>query len=190
MSILRNLINHLFRVVKSNKFSFSVGDRSVVDYFRIRGERGNLRIGSDCIIHSVFAFDREGAHISIGDRCYIGKSLLVSGENIEIRDDVTISWGVTIVDHDSHSTLWSERQQDILNWGQGIKSWTGITRRKVLIDSRAWIGFNVIILKGVTVGADAVVGAGSVVTHDVPANSIVAGNPARVLRTDINAGVS
>ena len=46
----------------------------------------------------------------------------------------------------------------------------------------AWIGFNSIILKGVTVGRGAVVGAGSVVTNDVPDHTVVAGNPARVIK--------
>ena len=53
----------------------------------------------------------------------------------------------------------------------------------VRIGDKAWIGFNAIILKGVTVGEGAIVAAGAVVTKDVPPYTIVAGNPARVIRT-------
>lgn len=52
----------------------------------------------------------------------------------------------------------------------------------VKISDKVWIGFNSIILKGVTIGEGAVVGAGSVVTKDVPAWTVVAGNPARIIR--------
>lgn len=55
--------------------------------------------------------------------------------------------------------------------------------RPVTINNNAWIGANATILPGVTVGENAVIGAGSVVTKDVPANTVVAGNPARVIRT-------
>ena len=52
----------------------------------------------------------------------------------------------------------------------------------VRINDRAWLGFNSIILKGVTIGEGAIIGAGSVVTKDVPAYTIVAGNPARIIQ--------
>jgi acetyltransferase-like isoleucine patch superfamily enzyme len=54
--------------------------------------------------------------------------------------------------------------------------------KPVKINDRVWIGFNSIILKGVTIGEGGIVGAGSVVTKDVPPYTIVAGNPARVIR--------
>ncbi|MBK8021791.1 MAG: hypothetical protein IPK19_10285 [Chloroflexi bacterium] len=52
----------------------------------------------------------------------------------------------------------------------------------IRICDKAWIGFNAVILKGVTIGEGAIVGAGSVVTKDVPAWTVVAGNPARIIR--------
>jgi galactoside O-acetyltransferase len=57
-----------------------------------------------------------------------------------------------------------------------------VIRKPVKIEDKVWIGFNSIILKGVTVGEGAIVGAGSVVTKDVPPYTIVAGNPARIIR--------
>ena len=65
---------------------------------------------------------------------------------------------------------------------RGHKEWAGVKIAPVRIANRAWLGFNVAVLPGVTVGEGAVVGACSVVTRDVPAWTIAAGNPARVLR--------
>lgn len=126
-------------------------------------------------------FDRENASISIGKRVFITGSIIAS-QNIEIGDDVLISWGTTIVDHNSHSIYFSHREKDAVDWLVGKKDWTHVKIAPVKISSKVWIGFNSIILKGVTIGEGAVVGAGSVVTKDVPAWTIVAGNPARVIR--------
>jgi galactoside O-acetyltransferase len=120
--------------------------------------------------------------VSIGDRCFIGASVLVCHTNITLGDDVVISWGVTIVDHDSHSLNWDERKNDILDWAQGRKDWSHVAIAPVHIERRAWIGFGVSIMKGVRIGEGAVIGAGSVVTRDVPAYCVAAGNPARVVR--------
>ena len=62
------------------------------------------------------------------------------------------------------------------------KDWSNVKEDKVTIKDKAWIGFNSIILKGVTIGEGSIVGAGSVVTKDIPDWSIVGGNPAKVIR--------
>ena len=84
---------------------------------------------------------------------------------IEIGDDVTMSIRVTMLAHDAST-----------------KKLTGYTRLgKIKIGNHVFIGANATILPGVTVGDYAVIGAGSVVTHDVPAGTVVAGVPARVI---------
>lgn len=67
------------------------------------------------------------------------------------------------------------------DWQEG-KSVCVTIARPVIIEDKAWIGGGAIILPGVTIGKGAVVGAGSVVTHHIPANCVAVGNPCRVIR--------
>jgi acetyltransferase-like isoleucine patch superfamily enzyme len=142
----------------------------------------SLSIGERSIIEASLLYDREGATISIGARTFIGGSMLVSAEQIQFGDDVLMAWGGTIVDHDSHSLDWKQRREDVAAWYEGRKDWTHVDRAPVRICDKAWIGFNVSILKGVTVGEGAVVAACSVVTHDVEPYTLVGGNPSRLIR--------
>jgi galactoside O-acetyltransferase len=163
--------------------ALSIGKRSKVRFDRINPmPQCRLTIGKDCIIGTRVSFDREGAAFTCGDRCYIGASHLVLAQAITLGDDVVISWGVTIVDHNSHAIEWNKRANDVLDWARGTKNWTDVKVAPVRIENRAWIGFNAIILKGITIGEGAIVGAGAVVTKDVPPYTVVAGNPARVVR--------
>ncbi|TIP22985.1 MAG: acyltransferase [Mesorhizobium sp.] len=158
--------------------SAGAGTKMSIQSFRT-ARRGDHSISDECVLHCAFSFDRSDAKIIVGQRSYIGKSHLVAAERIEIGDDVIISWGTTIVDHNSHATGWQNRKADVADWHQGKKDWSNITIAPVKIEDNVFIGFNVIILKGVTIGKGAVVGAGSVVTKDVAPFTMVGGNPAR-----------
>jgi acetyltransferase-like isoleucine patch superfamily enzyme len=121
--------------------------------------------------------------VTIGSNSFLGDSLLVCAERIDIGDDVLISWGGTVVDHDSHSLDFERRRFDVERTLKGEeKDWSCVKVRPVRICNRVWIGFNVAILRGVTIGEGAVVGACSVVTKDVAPYTVVAGNPARFVR--------
>ena len=103
-----------------------------------------------------------------------------------------MAWGIYIYDHNSHSIYWEERKNDnqqcyddYLNYnGNNVanKNWSCIANAPVVIESKVWIGFEVTILKGVTVGEGAVIGAKSVVTNSVEPWTVVAGNPAVVVK--------
>lgn len=154
-----------------------------VEYYKIRPKPGcGLKIGRSSMVGGALIFDREGASIQIGERTFIGAASLISSEQITVGDDVLISWGCTVVDHNSHALSWRDRSNDVTDWMDAKKDWMHVECKAVAIRSKAWIGFNVIILKGVTIGEGAIVGAGSVVTKDVPPYTIVGGNPARVIR--------
>jgi acetyltransferase-like isoleucine patch superfamily enzyme len=160
-----------------------VSTEARVGWRRIRIKDGCiLSIGKGSIVEAAVAFERPGSHVSIGTRTFVGASLIACAERIEIGDDVLISWGCTIVDHDSHSLAWKHRSRDVEEWFHGRKDWRHVEKAAVRIGDKAWIGMNAILLKGVQVGEGAVVGAGSVVTKDVAPYTIVAGNPARPVR--------
>lgn len=160
-----------------------VGRRTTLAWRRLRQIAGNrMSIGEDSIIQANISFEDQGGEIRIGSRTFVGRSDLICYRSLVIGDDVIMSWGITITDHDSHSVEWAHRRNDVLDWGKGRKNWEHIAHAPVIISDKAWIGFNVSILKGVTIGEGAVIGACSVVTRDVPPYTVVVGNPARSVR--------
>lgn len=150
-----------------------------------------LQIGKDCVINGQFIFESSEGSIKIGHHCHIGQSKLISRSMIEIGNNVTIAWDCTIYDHDSHSLNYMDRRQDIdleledIRNGRSMtsnKDWSTVNSKPIHVEDDVWIGMNCIILKGVTIGRGAIVGAGSVVTKDVQPWTVVAGNPARIVK--------
>ena len=150
-----------------------------------------LSIGDNSFVDGQYIFEKESGFVKIGSNCHIGNSTFISINGIEIEDDVTIAWGCTFYDHNSHSIYWKERAFDtykeISNLKKGKnpiadKDWSVVSTKPIKICSKAWIGMNCLILKGVTIGEHSIVGAGSVVTKDVPPFSVVGGNPAAIIK--------
>jgi len=176
------LILELIAKYKVNDSVF-VGDGSVICCRKISLKNEcRVYVGQNSLIEGRICFDKEFGEIVIGNRTFIGNSTLVCAEKITIGDDVLMAWGCTVVDHNSHSLVWDERSSDVLHWIDGKKDWTHVKCAQVTIENKVWIGFNVILLKGVRIGEGAVVAAGSVVSRDVPPYTVVAGNPAKVVR--------
>lgn len=155
-------------------------------------KRKYLTIGERSIVSGSFIFESKAGNIAIGDDCFIGGSTFISHSSIRIGNHVTMAWGSTIYDHDSHSLDYKDRRKDIEDEYDDIingrnfidhKDWKNVKTAPITIEDDAWVGMNCIILKGVTIGQGAVVGGGSVVTRDVPAWSVVAGNPARLVKS-------
>jgi acetyltransferase-like isoleucine patch superfamily enzyme len=185
--LIQKLINGLSEFRARRKLSGCNGlvahASARIAFRRIRFRSGcNIQIGEGSIVEGQLVCERDGARIVIGRNSFIGDSLIASADRIEVGDDVLISWGCNIVDHNSHSLKWTERKQDVKDWYQGKKDWAGVSVRPVKIGNKAWLGLNVTILKGVEIGEGAVVGAGSVVIKSVPPWTIVAGNPATMVR--------
>lgn len=164
--------------------------------FDFRVEKQNRRyitVGEKCLINAAFVFESAEGEITIGNNVYLGGVNLICRSKIIIEDDVLMAWGINVYDHNSHSINWNERKGDtqrcyddfFKHQGNSLvnKNWDHVTAKPITIKSKAWIGFNVIILKGVTIGEGAVIGAGSVVTTDIPAWSVAGGNPAKVIKT-------
>lgn len=159
----------------------------------------SLNIDEFCLIEGKIICDKEDSSIKIGKNTFIGgNSYIIAYNNIEIGANTLISWGCTIIDSNSHSIYYEERKNDIMiayenskipTYGEKRrqcftipKNWSKVQSAPIKICDKVWIGFNTIILKGVTIGEGAVVAAGSVVTKDVEPYTIVGGNPAKIIK--------
>ncbi len=150
-----------------------------------------LTIGNDTILSCKAIFETPQGEIKIGNNVFVGLSNLICRSKIEIEDYAFIAWGCWIYDHDSHSIDYRERENDIkqqlADFRSGHyfienKNWDVVNTKPIKICANSWIGMNCIILKGVTIGEGAIVGAGSVVTRDVAPWTIVGGNPAKFIK--------
>lgn len=181
INILLRLLEHICKIKLSK--NVIIKQNSSVSYRKISIKNNcSMAIGENSMVQSGIYFEKENAHIIIGDRTFIGASNIICSDRVNIGNDILIAWGCTIVDHNSHSIIWEERKSDVINWINGKKDWTNVLTSPITIKDKAWIGFNSIILKGVTIGEGAIVGAGSVITKDVPPYTVVAGNPAKVIK--------
>ena len=155
---------------------------------RIRNERGQaarIQVGERSVIEGeLFVFAKAGS-ISIGDYCFIGReSRIWSANSLKIGNRVLISHNVNIHDTNSHPLSAVSRHDEfkgMVDQTQSMEKFD-IPTGAVTIEDDVWIGFNAIVLKGVTIGRGAVVAAGSLVTKDVPPYTLVGGNPARIIR--------
>jgi acetyltransferase-like isoleucine patch superfamily enzyme len=129
--------------------------------------RGGTVVTENCQFYSGVRLEvGEGATLRIGNGSYLNRNtLVVANARVEIGRDCKISWDVVIMDSDGDHPIPSHPNPD----------------RPVVIGDRVWIGCRSIVLKGVRIGDDAIIAAGSVVTKDVPAGAVVGGVPARVL---------
>lgn len=137
-------------------------------------------IGENVSIGAPFYCD-HGKSIFIGDHVVIGLNCtFVDNEEIHIGSRVMIAPNVQIYTA-SHPTLPQERLID--NWEKNSPTFFRTFARPVNIEDNVWIGGGAVILPGVTIGKNAVIGAGSVVTKSIPENCIAVGNPCKVIKS-------
>jgi acetyltransferase-like isoleucine patch superfamily enzyme len=144
---------------------------------RLRCEQagGTIELGGGVVLWpnvklSAYSTGSSLARLRIGDDTHVGdRTEIHCGHEVSIGAGCAISWDVVILDRDYHALDADDEQ-----------------RRPVRIGDHVWIGCRAIVLKGVTIGPGAVVAAGAVVTEDVPARALVAGNPARVVREAVS----
>lgn len=143
---------------------------------RVKGSR--IQIGKGCRFMSktvgnliginhrcILATSSKDAQLIIGDNCTFSGVSIWCFDSIKLGNNVRVGANVTIMDGDAH-------QNDPR---------AGVNK-PILIEDNVWIGTSVMILKGVHIGENSLIGAGSVITSDVPANSVAAGNPCRIIK--------
>lgn len=172
LDILMGMVRRL--IICPNRLAFDLGIVQPKASFRVNN--GTIRLGRFAEFHRgsilwVGGFD-EHATFSMGRRSSIGFNSVVSVKHqITIGDECAISWNCTIIDNDMH------RIQEL---PENVK--VNTKKNKVVIGNHVWVGAGVMILQGVTIGDNSVIAAGSIVTRDIPPNTLAAGAPAKPVR--------
>ena len=144
---------------------------------------GRIQIGDHCRIYGALQSQGDGK-IIIGDHtCIYERSVIGSVNSVRIGSCVMISNHVHIFDNNNHPTPPTVRHEMCMGGFEGEPwRWTHSESKPIVLEDDVWIGEYAAIMKGVTIGKGSVVAAHAVVTKDVPPCTIVAGNPARVVK--------
>lgn len=136
------------------------------------GEKGELRFGRFVWIGDGTKIRCHEGTVEIGEKTVIGQECTISAyQRVRIGAQCVVADRAMFIDFD-HGVVEVERPIRL----------QGIYKRDVLVGSNVWIGYGACILRGVSVGDNSIVGTNAVVTKDVPANAVVGGVPARVIR--------
>lgn len=160
-----------------NKIYLTIGENASVcigyGFAVSSGDNQNpLCANSRCSIHVA-----NNAKLIIGNMSGISGGCIWATESIRIGNHVNIGANCIIIDGDIHNTDWSLRHID-----RTSEKPVPYNHKPIVIEDDVWLGANTIVLKGVTLGARSIIAAGSVVTKDIPADCVAAGNPCRVLK--------
>ena len=115
----------------------------------------------------------KGASLKIGNNVGMSSTRMWVHDSVTIGDNVKVGACVLITDTDAHPLDYLDRRTS----NDGTKS------APIVIEDDVWVGAHSIILKGVTIGARSIIGAGSVVTKNIPADCVAAGNPCKMIKT-------
>lgn len=149
----------------------------------LSGKREMIKVGNNSMLMGSLTISQNGS-IEIGNNFYLGQNSVIGSEkNIKIGNCVIISNDVRIYDNNNHPTSPKAREQMSLNgFSNDNWAWHHAASAPIIIEDNVWIGQFSSILKGVKIGKGSIVATRAVVTKDVPPYTIVAGNPAKVVK--------
>lgn len=180
------LYNKLKKKVTLLGTHYRVGLHAVVS-FRDGSCKSDITIGNNVDVYGRLYTQSHGK-IVIGNSCRIGLNVTIrSVELVSLGNSVILSEGVMVTDNNSHPTVpLFQYYRSQMPPSSTLHLWKHSAHKPVIIEDNVWIGEHARICKGVTIGKNSIIGANSVVTKDVPRNCIAAGNPAKIVRTDID----
>jgi acetyltransferase-like isoleucine patch superfamily enzyme len=189
--IIRRFLNRIVAAELMKKATYNGSNYRFSWYSRIlledQSDKEDIILGTNVWMYGTLASQNHGK-IYFGNYSKIGHHSKVSCvEKITIGDYVAIGDYVIITDNNDHSINPIDRM--IMRQtpeSSPYRFWRFSESKPVTIGNNVWIGTNSRINKGVDIGENSIVAANSVVTKDVPANSIAAGNPAKIVKTDID----
>jgi len=175
---------HLPDNIVLEEMSYPDTNYSFASFFSEKPVGFQLGYASGNYGHCLFITGTNG-EINIGKFCTMQCVRFVSNESIEIHDHCMISWGVTITDSwfvNDQITPAEKRKMLEMASRSTHRHLEFTMPQKVTIHENVWIGFEAVILPGVTIGRGSIIGAKTIVDKDVPPYSVVVGNPARVVK--------
>lgn len=156
-------------------------------YHEFGAKKENIIIENGVWLEGAIHVQYDGKVI-MHEHSKISSSTVIQCVNsVEIGAYTITAPNVVISDNNSHPVSPSFRKKmELTPSGHPMRSWKYSDNAPIKIGENVWIGMNSRICKGVTIGDNCVIGANSVVTKDIPANSVAVGNPARVVKSDID----
>lgn len=181
--IVKRVAGHFWKLVNyisAYWWNVKIGEKcrffGKTHFYRL--QESEITIGNNCTFNSTSTSNLSGlfapciistakkeAKITIGNNCGFSGTRIRCGTSITLGDNVRCGANTYIADTDAHSN-----------------DYRASNDRPVVIDNNVWLGLNVVVLKGVHIGENSLIGANSVVTKDIPANVIAVGNPCRIIK--------
>lgn len=150
--------------------------------------RNDIIFQDDIMLLGCSIVSSHNGRVIMGKHTKLGRGTTIRCvDGVSIGDYSMVSENVTITDNNNHPVNPEFRKYMRTSpHGSDARSWIHSDHKPIVIGQNCWIGENSRIQKGVTIGDNSIIAAGSIVTKDVPANCIAAGTPAKVVKTDIN----
>ena len=192
--MIKKVLRMLKKRIVTQKFVRNVAaignDNTITATASIRnfggGNSGGVSVGNHNTIGGAFLVYKDG-QVRIGDNVYIGSNTIFECMNeITVEDNCIIANDVLLIDNNNHPVdpeLRNKMSQCNNFLTDELWSWAYAANAPIVIHKNVWIGRDVRIMKGVTIGEGSVVALGAIVTHDVPPYTGVDGNPAKPVKS-------
>lgn len=147
-----------------------------------RNDANAMKVGNKVVCRGIIRVESQGK-LTIQDEVYVGDDVIISAANsVEIGRGTLLAHGVQIFDNTSHPIDWQQRKKHFKKLlGESISGAVAIPSEPVYIGEYCWLGTGVVVLKGVSIGDRSIIGAGCIITKDVPPDTLVVSDGTRFI---------